>query len=399
MQNYTEITACRACGCEELVEVLDLNNQPLANSYHEGDEEQEEYPLKINVCSSCFHVQLSVVVDPDLMFRDYLYVSGTSQTLHEYFEEFAKLCEYYSRGRRRVLDIACNDGTQLDKFKELGWKTTGVDPAVNLYPKSAKNHYVVCNYWNEQVATEMYDTYDAIVAQNVFAHTHDLKTFLNACAIVSDEKTNILIQTSQANMILNNEFDTIYHEHLSFFNTKSMKTCANLHGFSLVRVFKPEIHGGSYLFMLRKGQHDEQFADEEIKKEEAAGLYDLETYVQYAKNCKKVTKDFKKQIKKFKDDGYKIVGYGAAAKGNTFLNFAKADLDYIVDDNDLKWNLMTPGRDIMIKSPKALASENSNKLVVVPLAWNFFDEISNKCNEITGKELSFIRYFPEVRVV
>tara|TARA_Y100000994_G_scaffold80025_1_gene65981 strand:- start:181 stop:636 length:456 start_codon:yes stop_codon:yes gene_type:complete len=151
--------------------------------------------------------------------------------------------------------------------------------------------------------------------------------------------------------------------------------------------------------MLRKGQHDEQFADEEIKKEEAAGLYDLETYVQYAKNCKKVTKDFKKQIKKFKDDGYKIVGYGAAAKGNTFLNFAKADLDYIVDDNDLKWNLMTPGRDIMIKSPKALASENSNKLVVVPLAWNFFDEISNKCNEITGKELSFIRYFPEVRVV
>ena len=264
MPSYTEITACRACGCEELVEVLDLNNQPLANNYHDG-EEQEEYPLKINVCSSCQHVQLSVVVDPDLMFRDYLYVSGTSETLHKYFEEFAKLCEYYSRGRQRALDIACNDGTQLDKLKQMGWKTTGVDPAENLYHLSSKNHYIVCDYWNEQ-ASEMHDTYDCIIAQNVFAHTHDLKTFLNSCAIVADEKTNIFIQTSQADMIINNEFDTIYHEHLSFFNTKSMKTCANLHGFSLVKIFKPDIHGGSYLFVLRKGEHDEHFANEEIKK-------------------------------------------------------------------------------------------------------------------------------------
>ncbi len=399
MQNYTEITTCRACGCEELVEVLDLNNQPLANSYHDGEEEQDEYPLKINVCSSCFHVQLSVVVDPDLMFKDYLYVSGTSKTLHEYFEEFTKLCEYFSRGRRRVLDIACNDGTQLDKFKQLGWKTTGVDPAINLYPLSSEEHYIICDYWGEEVANELYDTFDAIVAQNVFAHTHDLRSFLNACSIVSDEKTNIFIQTSQANMIVNNEFDTIYHEHLSFFNTKSMKQCANLHGFSLVHVFKPEIHGGSYLFVLRKGEHDEYRANDEIKKETEAGLYDLETYIEYAKNCRKVTEDFKKEIQKFKDDGYKVVGYGAAAKGNTFLNFAEVDLDYIVDDNDLKWDLKTPGRNIMIKDPKSLAYENSDKLVVVPLAWNFFDEISKKCNEITGAKLSFIRYFPEVRVV
>jgi len=398
MQNYTEITQCRTCGCEELVEVLDLNNQPLANNYHEG-EKQEEYPLKINVCSSCFHVQLSVVVNPDLMFKDYLYVSGTSETLHKYFEDFARLCEYFSRGLSRVLDIACNDGTQLDKFKEMGWKTTGVDPATNLYHLSCGNHYIVCDYWNEDVAAKMYDTYGTIVAQNVFAHTHDLRTFLNACAVVADEKTNIFIQTSQADMIVNNEFDTIYHEHLSFFNTKSMKSCANLHGFSLVHIFKPEIHGGSYLFVLRKGEHDEYRAEREIKKEEDAGLYNLKTYTQYAKNCRKIAKDFNKQIQKFRKDGYKIVGYGAAAKGNTFLNFAEVDLDYIVDDNELKWNLMTPGRDITIRDPQCLANENTDKLVVVPLAWNFFDEISAKCKKITGTDLSFIRYFPEVRVV
>tara|TARA_R110002074_G_scaffold78431_2_gene177489 strand:- start:791 stop:1990 length:1200 start_codon:yes stop_codon:yes gene_type:complete len=399
MPNYTEITECRVCSCEDLVEVLDLNNQPLANSYHKGRSSQEEYPLKINVCSSCFHIQLSVVVDPDLMFKDYLYVSGTSDTLHKYFKEFAKLCAHYSRGNQRVLDIACNDGTQLDKFKKLGWKTTGVDPAINLYPISSKNHYIVCDYWSEKVASELYETFDTIIAQNVFAHTHDVHTFLKACAIVAHENTNIYIQTSQADMIINNEFDTIYHEHLSFFNTKSMKTCANLNGFSLVNVLKADIHGGSYVFVLRKGTHDEFKAYQKMAEEEKAGLYNLETYVEYAKKCKKVTSDFNEELAKLKEQDYKIVGYGAAAKGNTFLNFARADLDYIVDDNALKWNLLTPGRDIMIKDPKVLSDEDKEKLVVVPLAWNFFDEISQKCNDLTGTELSFIRYFPEVRIV
>jgi 2-polyprenyl-3-methyl-5-hydroxy-6-metoxy-1,4-benzoquinol methylase len=399
MQNFTELNHCRVCGNEHLEEVLDLNKQPLANSYHNGEEEQETYPLKINVCTECFHVQLSVVVNPDLMFKDYLYVSGTSKTLHAYFEDFADLCERYSRGRRRVLDIACNDGTQLHKFKERGWKTYGVDPAENLYPLSSINHNVVCDYWSAEVAEKMYEIFDAIIAQNVFAHTHDIHGFLKACAIVADERTNVFIQTSQADMIINNEFDTIYHEHLSFFNTKSMKTCANLNGFSLVGVLKATIHGGSYVFILRKGEHDESIAEAEIKKEQKLGLYDLKTYVKYAKKCKEVMKSFNKEIKKFKKKDYKVIGYGAAAKGNTFLNFGKTDLDYIVDDNELKWNLLTPGRNIMIKDPSALAEEDTKKIVVIPLAWNFFNEISEKANEITNSQLSFIKYFPEVRVI
>ena len=399
MQKFTEITQCRVCGNEHLEEVLDLNNQPLANNYHDGDEKQETYPLKINVCTDCYHVQLSVVVDPDLMFKNYLYVSGTSKTLHSYFEDFAELCEQYSRGRRKVLDIACNDGTQLHKFKERGWKTYGVDPAENLHQLSSINHNVVCDYWSADVAEKMYETFDAIVAQNVFAHTDDVHGFLKACEVVADERTNIFIQTSQADMIVNNEFDTIYHEHLSFFNTKSMKTCANLNGFSLVDVIKATIHGGSYIFVLRKGKHRQTIANAEIRKEKKIGLYDLQTYINYANKCKEVMKSFNKEIKKFKNKDYKIIGYGAAAKGNTFLNFGKTDLDYIVDDNELKWNLFTPGRNIMIKGPSALAEEDTKKIVVVPLAWNFFDEISEKANQITGSKLSFIKYFPEVRVI
>ena len=178
-----------------------------------------------------------------------------------------------------------------------------------------------------------------------------------------------------------------------------MKTCANLNGFSLINVLKADIHGGSYVFILRMGEHDETKADNKIKEETEDGLYSLETYVEYAKKCRKVTKDFNEEIQKFRDNDYKIVGYGAAAKGNTFLNFAEADLDYIVDDNELKWDLMTPGRNIMIRNPEWLSDENTEKLVVVPLAWNFFKEISEKANEITDSKLSFIRYFPEVRVI
>ena len=169
MQNYTEKTSCRVCSSKNLRQVLDLNDQPLANSYHKGVK-QQSFPLVLNLCEDCFHLQLSVVVDPNLMFKDYLYVSGTSKTLHDYFVEFAKICEKTRPNGTSVLDIACNDGTQLDKFKERGWNTFGVDPAENLHSLSNKNHDVVCDYWSQNVAAKMSRVYDVLIAQNVFAH-------------------------------------------------------------------------------------------------------------------------------------------------------------------------------------------------------------------------------------
>ena len=398
MLNYTEKTYCRACMGSDLSLVLDLNDQPLANNYHSG-EEQEYFPLKLNLCKSCFHLQLSVVVEPDLMFKDYLYVSGTSKTLHDYFADFVDICERYAAKGKRVLDIACNDGTQLDKFKDKGWETFGVDPAENLHHLSKQQHDVVCAYWDEDIARSMEGVFDVIVAQNVFAHVDDVQGFLKACSHVMDDDSHLLIQTSQANMVQNNEFDTIYHEHLSFFNSKSMKACANLSGFSLVDVFKTDIHGTSYVFVLKKGTHSENKASAQIAIEDGLGLFSEETYVQYAKRCYSIATDLKDAISDFRDLDYKIIGYGAAAKGNTFLNFGSIDLDYIVDDNDLKWDLLTPGRDILIKNPQSLQGENADAIVVVPLAWNFFREISSKTQTIVNSDdVKFIRYFPEIQV-
>jgi 2-polyprenyl-3-methyl-5-hydroxy-6-metoxy-1,4-benzoquinol methylase len=399
MSNYTKKDTCRVCKSAHLRQILDLNDQPLANSYHTG-ETQQHFPLKLNLCEECFHLQLSVVVDPDLMFKDYLYVSGTSKTLHSYFVDFASLCEKYAPTARSVLDIACNDGTQLDKFKESGWDTFGVDPAENLHSLSSKNHDVKCEYWSENVARGMEQEFDVLVAQNVFAHVDDVHEFLSACSLVMNEESHLFIQTSQANMILNNEFDTIYHEHLSFFNTNSMQKCAHLNGFSLVDVFNTDIHGTSYVFVLKKGTHDETRTLNRIKVEREQGLFDLDTYEEYARRCHAVTEGLKEKISSFRTRNYKIIGYGAAAKGNTFLNFGSIDLDYIVDDNELKWNLLTPGRNIPIKDPQLLSAEDPETIVVVPLAWNFFKEISAKTKTIVESDtVKFIKYFPEVKVV
>ena len=398
MQNYTEINKCRVCGHHDLSEVLDLNEQPLANSYHRGDE-QEKFPLKINTCNQCHHVQLSVVVNPDLMFKDYIYVSGTTVTLHEYFEYFVSLCESYGTTTGKVLDIACNDGTQLDKFKSAGWETYGVDPAENLYEKSSKNHKTICGYWDEKTAQSFQETFDLITAQNVFAHVHDVHSFLSACNSVVSKDGLVFIQTSQADMILDNQFDTVYHEHLSFFNTKSMKICANMNGFSLIDVKRVSVHGGSYVFVMRKGEHDQILSEQEILKESENGVYNIELYHKYSSNCKRVVSDFVSKVRDFSSKGYKVIGYGAAAKGNTFLNFANIKLEYIVDDNPLKQGLITPGMNIPIVGCDELKGEDHSKVVVVPLAWNFFDEIRKRANEASGSRLTYIKYFPNLEVV
>lgn len=401
MQNYTEKKECRVCDSSRLKLVLDLNKQPLANSFSSSrDEELEAFPLQLNLCEECFHLQLSVKVDPALLFKNYLYVSGTTESLHEYFRKFAADCEDYGdRKNRSVLDIACNDGTQLDKFKELGWETYGVDPAENLYPLSSPNHNIVCDFWNEEVASYFNKSFDLITAQNVFAHTDDIYSFLKGCLTVMNEDSTLIIQTSQADMIENNEFDTIYHEHLSFFNSRSMKKCLNNAGLSLINIHKTPIHGNSYVFAAKKGVLDEQVADSIIKDEEKKGLYSLETYTKYASRCIEVTSQLKKLLDKYKSEGKSIVGYGAAAKGNTLLNFAEIKLDYIVDDNPLKWDKYSPGSKIPVVDPTRLESENPEHLVVVPLAWNFFEEIKKRTENIIKEKVSYVRYFPTVETI
>ena len=400
--DYIANTRCLACDNEDLRTVLDLSDQPLANNYHNG-EEQTTYPLKLNLCSHCQHLQLSHTINPDIMFKNYLYVSGTSQTLKDYFDSFAIKTLEYVPNAKNILDIACNDGTQLDSYQKLGLQTFGIDPAENLYKEAvAKGHNIICDYFNTNIINKFNNnTFDIITAQNVFAHNRYTVDFLHTCKEIMHDKSVLFIQTSQANMVINNEFDTIYHEHLSFFNAKSMKMLVERCGLILSDVFKTNIHGTSYVFVITKTDFlDKTGTQEMLEFEKEKGLYDILIYPDYASKCYKITFELKNVLNEYKNKGYKLIGYGAAAKGNTLLNFGKINLDYIIDDNPLKQNLLTPGMNIPIYSSERLLNLDENdKIIFIPLAWNFYEEIKQRIkNKRNNDNDLFIKYFPKLEI-
>lgn len=393
---YTRLSVCVACGSPEIKPILNLREQPLANSYHKREETLPEFPLAMNVCPECFHAQQAVAVDPDLMFKQYAYVSGTSETLRNYFDSFAKLITERRGAPGRVLDIACNDGSQLAAFKKYGWEVYGVDPAENLVDRArAIGATVLCEYWTSESAKKLGATFDSITAQNVFAHVADPLAFLETCKLVMAPDSKLYIQTSQAEMIARGEFDTIYHEHISFFSANSMRALVHRAGLYLEDVFITPVHGGSYVFVVGHNP-DESKAETRLKYEEAEGRYDMRFFHRFAEQAQKAVNDLKNALLRHTSNGRVAVGFGAAAKGNTLLNFGKIQLEYIVDENPLKQNLYTPGMNIPIVAPSILEKEERS-IIIVPLAWNFFDEIHKKVTSIReGKDDIFITYFPDV---
>jgi hypothetical protein len=193
-------------------------------------------------------------------------------------------------------------------------------------------------------------------------------------------------------MVANNQFDTIYHEHISFFSVKSFCALAHRAGLNVIDVTRTPIHGTSFVFVLSNDLPDQS---EKFIAEEQTLTY--RTMLKYANKCMAIAKETRLMVEALQNQGIKVIGYGAAAKGNTFLNFSKFKLDYIVDDNPLKHNLFSPGTRIPILPTGTLLSEEG-EICVVPLAWNFFDEI--KSNVLTHKKnkVRFLKYFPVVSV-
>jgi hypothetical protein len=404
-----ELISCLCCKSENKL-FLDLGLQPLANNYHEKDENCDVYPLKLKYCPNCFHCQLSHAVNPELLFKTYKYVSGTSQTGITFFKDNAKFIDdYYNSNNKngktvkKVLDIASNDGSQLDCFKALGWETYGVDPATNLVPISIKKgHQVVCDFWNETVAKQL-PIMDVITAQNVFAHTQYLDEFLEACKLIMDNNTLLFIQTSQKNMIINNEFDTTYHEHISFYNTKSMKILVERNGLFLNRVLEAEIHGYSYIFEISKTKtnNSNNNVDTYLKEEDDNKIYNELTYYRFNEKTQIIVSNLKQEIEDFRAKGYKCIGFGAAAKGQTVLCYGEISLDYIIDENPLKIGLFSPKMNIPIVSIEHFINDNNdnnNKYIILILAWNFATEIKEKIRKYKGNKKCVIleAYFPEI---
>lgn len=402
MEHCTPITECLACGGHDLVLTLDLQDQPLANSFqeHAGVKGTDLwFPLAINRCRNCNHLQLTHVVDPALIYTHYLYVSGTSGTYREYMSWYAKFVrEQFNYWPTRVLDIGCNDGSQLDAFHQVQFQTWGVDPAENLHTISSAKHNVVLGFWDENSAGKLGTDFDVISCQNAFAHNPDPLAFLKLAKEYLRTDGKIFIQTSQADMVVNGEFDTIYHEHISYYNSESMKQLAERAGLHLIDVVKTPIHGTSYIFVLAKHPANECRVQNILATERGLGLQSADTYTNWATGVNQLLVRLQDQIDEYKQY-YTIVGYGAAAKGMTLINASHIHVDCVIDDNPMKQGLYCPGTSIPVVSIDWLdtVTDSKENIVFVPLAWNFYTEIKQKIQaKRNNKQDLFLRYFPTI---
>jgi nucleoside-diphosphate-sugar epimerase len=396
-----ETIVCRVCKGGNMNVIYNFGNQPNANHYlTTPDAVLPEYPLQLCLCLDCWHTQIPYTIPPEQMFSNYVYLCGTSNTMRKYFADFAvKSINEIGVSHGTVLEIACNDGTLLDAYKTHGWKTYGYDPAKNLWElSSAKGHDVTVGFWGVD-AVPQYPELDMIVAQNVCAHVPDPVAFLSKCREVMSSKTVLYIQTSQSEMIEYGQFDTAYHEHMSFFTVHSMMRATEMAGLKIENVEKVDVHGVSYLFKIRLDS-DVDIRDHPIYKyEKEIGLYDELMYYVYVEKIKGLKTWMRKQVEKYEEEGVIIVGYGAAAKGMTILNYiGEIPMLYIADDSKNKQGYYATNNGYLITSPETLG-QTDKPLCVMVFAWNFIKEIMEKTRRIReGKETYFVVPYPKKAV-
>lgn len=401
LTNYTTISACVACDSTDLYQAMDLGLQPLANDYLNIGEVFEEFPLVLNVCKKCFHGQLSIAVNPIRLFKDYPYVSGTSETMSIYFSNLAETIIKDHGTEGKLLDIGSNDGSFLAKFKDTNWNVIGVDPAENLISIAKSNGVTtIPSFFDLKISNLLTNDFDVIVAMNVFAHNNTPIEILHAINLNLKIGGTAYIQTSQANMMSNYEFDTIYHEHISFFNVRSMKELCKRVGMELLEVSIVPVHGDSYLWKIKKSDKSIKivnYAREELEKN--LGLYEMSHYEKFSQICKEKTDQVLNLIQQFRQEGYSIATYGAAAKGNTFLNFAKIEVDYIFDDTPHKIGKLAPAGGCHVSDPHDLKVISNNLLIIIP-AWNFAEEITKKIRIIRShRKDKILQYFPNIKII
>jgi nucleoside-diphosphate-sugar epimerase/2-polyprenyl-3-methyl-5-hydroxy-6-metoxy-1,4-benzoquinol methylase len=408
--SYKLIDKCRVCGTKTK-SLLNLGEQPLANNYTKYHDTldynplhlnaEENFPLHLHYCNSCFHTQLNCVVTPEKLFKNYLYVSGTSKTLQNFFHEFATAILFIQAGKSnddleeiKVLDIACNDGSQLDAFQNfvnnieshIKITTVGVDPAENIYKDISSHkfeHDIYCEFFSQSTVDklkEKYGTFDIIIAQNVFAHIDYPSDFLKYTNQLMHTDSSLYIQTSQKNMIMQNQFDTAYHEHLSFFNANSMNILCQNNNLSLNNVHEHDIHGTSYIFEIAKTKSEYCNVTDIIDKEFDDGLYSDSTYQFYNLKCLQYKNNFSNKVIEYKLQNKQVVAFGSTAKSMTVFNFCKLTnehIDFMIDENTLKQNLFTPGSNILV-CPISSLKDISEECVILITAWNFYNEIKEK---------------------
>ncbi len=386
---------------------------PLANSYLEESqlgEPEPRYPLHARVCDQCFLVQVDDVVPPEVIFGHYAYFSSYSDSWVEHARRFAQSAtrELELGPDSLVIEVASNDGYLLKHFRDGGVPVLGIEPATNVAAVAqAAGVPTEARFFGSEFASELVAgsrQADLLVAMNVLAHVPDLNDFVAGLATVLSPRGVLVIEVQHLLRLIESvQFDTIYHEHFSYFSLHTAERVLNAHGLEVFDVEELPTHGGS-LRVWATHVDSERSASERLlslrEKEAAAGLLDPLRYGGFARDVERCRQSFSDFLVAASADGKCVVAYGAAAKGNTLLNFCGvtvSDMAYVVDRSPHKQGRFLPGSHLPIRSPEYFMQTRPDYITILP--WNLRDEIVAQMEVVRSWGARFVIPVPVVEIV
>lgn len=406
--------ACRFCGTSLNISFVDLGMSPLSNAYLPAKKLQEKenfYPLHAYVCEKCFLVQLEEFETPEQIFGDYAYFSSYSESWLKHARDYTEqMISRFALGtEHQIVEIASNDGYLLQYFKAAGIPILGIEPAVNV-AKAAQQKGIptLVAFFGQQTARELAGEgkqADLLIGNNVLAHVPDLLDFVSGMKILLKPHGVITLEFPHLlRLIRENQFDTIYHEHFSYFSLTTVNKIFTAHGLTLFDVEELPTHGGSLRIYARHTEDCTRSVNlrvtELLAREETAGIKNIRTYEAFSEQVKKTKRKILEFLIRVKGEGRTIAGYGAPAKGNTLLNYCGigADfLDYTVDRSPFKQGLYLPGTHIPVEAPEKIRETKPDYVVILP--WNLKEEVSEQMAYIREWGGKFVVLIPKVTVI
>ncbi|HKM55078.1 MAG TPA: class I SAM-dependent methyltransferase [Isosphaeraceae bacterium] len=407
------MASCRFCGATLHQTFVDLGMSPLCESYVSRDQlNQMEpfYPLHVYVCGECFLVQLEAYVSDEHIFSEYAYFSSYSDSWVEHCRVYTeRMVERFDLGPRdHVVELASNDGYLLQHFVAKGIPVLGIEPAANIAEVAVRKGIpTLVKFFGENVARELVAEgmkADLLAGNNVLAQVSDLNDFVKGMKILLKPQGTITLEFPHLmRLMAENQFDTIYHEHFSYFSFTTVVKIFAAHGLTAFDVEELPTHGGSLRFYARHAEDASKPVGERVRellaREASAGFKGLECYASFDEQVKETKRKLLAFLIKAKREGKSIAGYGAPGKGNTLLNFCgiRTDfVDYTVDRNPYKQGKFLPGTHIPIFAPDKIRETKPDYVLILP--WNLKTEIKEQVSYIRDWGGRFVVPIPEVEV-
>lgn len=404
---------CRFCDTALVHSFVDLGTSPLANSYLKKEnlnKMEPFYPLHVYVCSNCFLVQLPESESPEAIFGEYAYFSSYSDTWLKHARDYTEMMiqRFGFNSKSHVIELASNDGYLLQYFKQKGIPVLGIEPAKNV-AKVAQEAGIptLIKFFGQNLAKELTAEgkgADLIVGNNVLAHVPNLNNFVQGMKTVLNPKGVITMEFPHLmRLIEENQFDTIYHEHFSYFSFSTVSEVFTRHGLCLFDVDELPTHGGSLRIYARHENDATKPVGPKVselkKRETTKGYKNLALYRAFGEKVKETKRHILEFLIRAKKDGKRIVGYGAPAKGNTLLNYCGIGtdfVDYTVDRSPHKQEHFLPGTRIPIFHPDKIRETHPDFLFILP--WNIKEEIMEQMAYVREWGGKFVVPIPEVKV-